>query len=91
VWVPISSTNTSRPGLMRQTSMRHKLLKNSSLSAAPLDLFFGSCADVLQPGKPSPRSPSPPTHCKQELGSLGVGSPRPLLEVFQKELCSLLV
>ena len=52
VWVPISSTNTNRPGSMRPTSMRHRLLKNSSRSAAPPDLFFGSYADGPPSGTP---------------------------------------
>jgi hypothetical protein len=74
--------NTRRPGSIPPTSMRHRLLKNSSLSAAPVDLFFGSCALAQPPDKPSLRSPKPPRERIQELGSLGVSSPRPLLEVF---------
>jgi hypothetical protein len=53
VWVPISSTNTNCPGSRQPTSMRQSALKNSSLSAAPLDLFFGSCAGVLPLGRAS--------------------------------------
>jgi hypothetical protein len=60
VWVPISSTNTSRPGSMRPTSMRHSTLKNSSRSTAPWDLFFGSCALASAPDRPSLRLPKPP-------------------------------
>src|SRR5215203_2229438 len=40
--------------------MRHRLLKNSSLSAAPVDLFFGSCALAPPPDIPSLRTPKPP-------------------------------
>src|SRR5215217_7269111 len=64
VWVPISSTNTRRFASMRPSSSRHRLLKNSSRSRAPLVLFFGSCADDPPLGRPSPRSLRPRTRHK---------------------------
>ena len=48
------------PGSRRPTSMRYTTLKNTSRSAAPLDLFFGSCKGVLSLDKASLRSPSTP-------------------------------
>jgi hypothetical protein len=47
----------------------------------PCGPFFGSCALAPPPDKRSLRSPKPPERI-QELGSLGVSSPRPALEVF---------
>jgi hypothetical protein len=42
VLVPISSTKTKRSGLVAAAIMtRQVALKNSSLSLAPIDLFFG--------------------------------------------------
>jgi len=88
VWVHISSTNTSRPGSMLPTSMRQSTLRNSSLSAALLDLFSA-------PAEASYRSADRrfahlhPRYCKQELGPLGVGSPRPLFRVLGEKLRSL--
>jgi hypothetical protein len=47
VLVPISSTKTKRSGLIAAATMtRQAALKNSSLSLAPTDLFFGSIPNV---------------------------------------------
>ena len=44
---PISSTNTSRPAYIPpQTKALQAALRNSSRSAAPSDLFFGSNPSV---------------------------------------------
>src|ERR671928_2163151 len=71
VWVPISSTNTRREGSRLPTSMRHRSLKNSSRSAAPLDLFFDFVRDVVASGRSSLRSPKPRT---QQKGTRPSGS-----------------
>ena len=64
MWVPISSTNTNRPGSMRQTSMCHSLLKNSFRSAAPLNLLPAPTEASYPLDKlllPSPKPPTPQT------------------------------
>jgi hypothetical protein len=79
--VPISSTNTKRSASMRPSSSRHKLLKNSSRSLAPLVLFSTvreASKRTTDGGFAHPHS----AHVEEELGPLGVGGPRPLLEIF---------
>ena len=49
MWVPISSTNTRRPESMRPISMRHRLLKNSTRSAAHPDLFLAPTQTSYRP------------------------------------------
>jgi hypothetical protein len=41
VWVPISSTNTKLRLSSPPATERHATLSHSSLSLAPVDLFFG--------------------------------------------------
>jgi hypothetical protein len=57
----------------------------------PFESFFGSYGGVLPLDKPLLPSPIPPDTAKQELGPLGVSSPRPLLELFGQQLCGFLV
>src|SRR5215212_2020135 len=89
VWVPISSTNTRPEGSMLPTSVRHRLLKNSSLSAAPLDLFSAPAKGSYRPAdrRFAHRNPR---DGEQELGPLGVGGPRSPFEVFYEQLAGLL-
>jgi hypothetical protein len=65
--------------------------ENSSRSAAPVDLFFGSCALALLPDKLSRFAHRNPRDGYQKLGSLGVGGPRPLLKVISEQLLGLLI
>src|SRR3712207_4511300 len=71
-------------------SMRHKSLKNSSLFAAPLDLFSALTQASYCPTDRGFAHPQP-QHREQELGPLGVCSPGSLLEVFSEQLLRLLV
>jgi hypothetical protein len=79
--VPISSTNTNREGSMRQTSIRHRLLKNSSLSLAPLVLFSAPTEASYRSADGGLTHPHADRR-EQELCPLGVGSPRTLFELF---------
>jgi hypothetical protein len=48
----LSTNTTNRPGFdAAEFPMRQSTLKNSSLLAAPLDLFFVCCAGVLPLGQ----------------------------------------
>ena len=70
--------------------MRHRLLKNSSPSASHLELFSSPVEASYR--STNCRFAHPHSqHGEQELSSLGVGSPRPLLEVFGEQLSGLLV
>ena len=72
--------------------MRHRLLKNSSRSAALPDLFFRLLQREVSYRSADRRFAHPHSHHgEQELGPLGVGGPGSLLEVLDKELPRLLV
>src|SRR5215213_2312141 len=75
---------------MRPSSMRHRSLKNSSRSRAPLDLFS---AVRETPERPADRrlAHRNPARGKEELGPLGVGGPRPPFEISYEEPSRLLV
>src|SRR5215210_5588514 len=85
MWAPISSTNTRRPGSRPPISTRHPRLKNSSRSAAPLELFSAPRETSYRPAHRGFTHPHPHDG-EQELGPLSVGGPRPLLQVFREQL-----
>src|SRR5215210_484924 len=85
MWAPISSTNTRRPGSRPPISTRHPSLKNSSRSAAPLELFSAPRETSYRPAHRGFTHPHPHDG-EQELGPLSVGGPRPLLQVFREQL-----
>src|SRR5215203_2498422 len=67
---PISSTNTSRSAwISLATKERQAALKNSSLSLAPTDLFFGSTQGALASEKWSTGSPEHPPPSAGTLAS----------------------
>jgi hypothetical protein len=90
VWVPISSTNTKRSASMWPSSSRHRLLKNSSRSGAPLVLFSAvreTPERTTDGGFAHPHS----AHGEEELGPLGMGGPWPHFEIFYEQFPCLLV
>jgi hypothetical protein len=88
--VPISSTNTRRSASMRPSSSRHRSLKNSSRSSAPLVLFSAVREASKRPADRSLAHRNP-AEGEKELGPLRMGSPRPFFEIFYEQLGGLLV
>jgi hypothetical protein len=88
---PSPLKNTSREASMRPSSMRHRPLKNSSPSSAPLVLFFGSPREAPERTTDGSLAHPNPAGGEEELGPLGVGGPRPSFEIFYEEPPRLLV
>ena len=81
MWVPISSTNTSPEGSTRPNSLRHRSLKNSSRSRAPV-VLFSAVRETPKRSADGSLAHRDPAGSVKELGPLGVGGPRALSEVF---------
>ena len=90
MWVPISSTNTKRSASMRPSSSRHRLLKNSSRSSAPLVLFFGCARCARAYDRRWLRSPSLRTRPRGTRPSES-GWPTAFFDIFYEQLRGLLV
>ena len=75
---------------MRPSSMRHRSLKNSPRSRAPVDLF-SSALETSECPTDRRFAHRNPAGAKKELCPLRVGGPRPYFEIFYEELPRLLV
>lgn len=83
--------NTKRSGSTRPTSMRQSTLIKTRPVLLLLWIFF-RLLWRLPTARQTVGFAHPYTRqCKHELGSLGVGSPRPLFEVLGEQLLCLLV